>query len=195
MNTFTTREWIATGLGVVAAIILFFGGSILNAFKGATNQAPTGQAASLPAETASTQQQATSTSTAAVNGKATTSSATSTKNTMQNISKTQGLEIYDEVVGTGAEAKAGQNIQAHYVGTLVNGTKFDSSVDRGQPFEFTLGVGQVIQGWDVGIQGMKVGGKRKLVISPELGYGSRGAGGLIPPNATLIFEVQLVAVK
>jgi FKBP-type peptidyl-prolyl cis-trans isomerase len=184
MNTFTTREWIATGLGVVAAIILFFGGSILNAFKGATNQAPAGQTASLPAETTST---GTTTSTAP--------SATSTKNTMQNISKTQGLEIYDEVVGTGAEAKAGQTIQAHYVGTLVNGTKFDSSVDRGQPFEFTLGVGQVIQGWDIGIQGMKVGGKRKLVISPELGYGARGAGNLIPPNATLIFEVQLVAVK
>jgi FKBP-type peptidyl-prolyl cis-trans isomerase len=182
MNTFTTREWIATGLGMVAAIILFFGGSILNAFKGATNQAKTAQT-----ETASNQPSMTGTSTA--------SSATSTKNTMQNISKTQGLEIYDEVVGTGAEAKAGQNIQAHYVGTLVNGTKFDSSVDRGQPFEFTLGVGQVIQGWDVGIQGMKVGGKRKLVISPELGYGSRGAGNLIPPNATLIFEVQLVAVK
>jgi FKBP-type peptidyl-prolyl cis-trans isomerase len=177
MNTFTTREWIATGLGVVAAIILFFGGSILNAFKGATNQ-PTDQAKPAQTETVST-----------------ASSATSTKNTMQNISKTQGLEIYDEVVGTGAEAKAGQNIQAHYVGTLVNGTKFDSSVDRGQPFEFTLGVGQVIQGWDVGIQGMKVGGKRKLVISPELGYGSRGAGSSIPPNATLIFEVQLIGVQ
>lgn len=114
---------------------------------------------------------------------------------MQNTSKTPGLEIYDEKVGTGAEAKAGQTIQAHYVGTLVNGTKFDSSVDRGQPFEFTLGVGQVIQGWDLGIQGMKVGGTRRLVISPDLGYGARGAGNLIPPNSTLVFEVQLIAVK
>lgn len=185
MNTFTTREWVATGLGVVAAIILFFGGGILNAFKGNANR-PTDQAK--PVQTA------TSTGTTDANGKTAAPSAISTKNTMQNVSKTQGLEIYDEVVGTGAEAKAGQNIQAHYVGTLVNGTKFDSSVDRGQPFEFTLGVGQVIQGWDIGIQGMKVGGKRKLVISPELGYGSRGAGGLIPPNATLIFEVQLMGV-
>lgn len=114
---------------------------------------------------------------------------------MQNISKTQGLEIYDIKAGTGKEAKAGQNIAAHYVGTLVDGTKFDSSVDRGEPFVFTLGVGQVIQGWDLGIQGMKEGGVRKLVIAPELGYGSRGAGNLIPPNSTLVFEVQLVAVE
>ncbi len=114
---------------------------------------------------------------------------------MNNISTIKGLEIYDEVVGTGAEAKAGQKISVHYTGTLTNGKKFDSSVDRGMPFEFTLGVGQVIQGWDQGFAGMKIGGKRKLVISPEMGYGSQGAGNVIPPNATLIFEVELLGVK
>lgn len=174
MKTVTTREWLAASLAVVSAAILFFGGNIWNALTGGSRQTPAAQTTGVT-ETAS--------------------SESSTTSTMQNISNTPGIEIYDEVIGTGAEAKAGQDIQAHYVGTLVDGTKFDSSVDRGQPFEFTLGVGQVIQGWDVGIQGMKVGGKRRLVISPELGYGSRGAGSIIPPNATLIFEVQLVAVK
>ena len=104
------------------------------------------------------------------------------------------LQIEDIVVGTGAEAKAGQDIQVHYTGTLENGKKFDSSVDRGQPFQFTLGVGQVIKGWDEGVQGMKVGGKRKLTIPAEMGYGARGAGGVIPPNATLIFEVELLGI-
>jgi FKBP-type peptidyl-prolyl cis-trans isomerase len=164
---------IAVSAGVVGATILFFGGSIQGLFTGS-----------------STQTASTGTNTAVQTG-----TSTSSTTTMQNISKTKGLEIYDEVVGTGAEAQAGQNIQAHYVGTLLNGTKFDSSVDRGQPFEFTLGVGQVIQGWDLGIQGMKVGGKRKLVISPELAYGSRGAGNLIPPNSTLVFEVQLMGIQ
>lgn len=104
------------------------------------------------------------------------------------------LEIEDLVVGTGAEATAGQNVQVHYTGWLTNGTKFDSSVDRGQPFVFPLGGGRVIQGWDQGVAGMKVGGKRKLTIPPELGYGARGAGGVIPPNATLVFEVELLGV-
>ena len=100
----------------------------------------------------------------------------------------------DLVVGTGAAAASGQKVTVHYTGWLTNGTKFDSSKDRGDPFVFPLGKGQVIKGWDEGVQGMKVGGKRKLTIPPEMGYGSRGAGGVIPPNATLIFEVELLGV-
>ena len=106
-----------------------------------------------------------------------------------------GLKYVDEVPGTGSLPKQGQPVKVHYTGWLENGKKFDSSVDRGQPFEFTLGVGQVIKGWDEGVSTMKVGGKRKLIIPAQLGYGERGAGGLIPPNATLIFDVELLAVK
>ena len=104
------------------------------------------------------------------------------------------LQIEDLVVGTGDEAVAGKHVSVHYTGWLTNGTKFDSSVDRGRPFEFGLGAGRVIAGWDQGVAGMKVGGKRKLTIPPELGYGARGAGGVIPPNATLVFEVELLGV-
>ncbi|MEO1544165.1 MAG: FKBP-type peptidyl-prolyl cis-trans isomerase [Pseudomonadota bacterium] len=110
-----------------------------------------------------------------------------------------GLQISDEVVGTGAEPKTGQTCVMHYTGWLYvdgeKGAKFDSSVDRGRPFEFTIGVGQVIGGWDEGVSTMKVGGKRTLIIPPALGYGARGAGGVIPPNATLLFEVELLDVK
>jgi FKBP-type peptidyl-prolyl cis-trans isomerase FkpA len=105
------------------------------------------------------------------------------------------LQIEDLVVGQGQEAKTGRTVDVHYTGWLTNGTKFDSSVDRGRPFSFPLGGGQVIKGWDQGVAGMKVGGKRKLTIPPELGYGGRGAGGVIPPGATLVFEVELLAVR
>ena len=111
------------------------------------------------------------------------------------------LQMEDTVVGTGAEARAGQNVRVHYTGWLYDpaaannrGRKFDSSKDRGQPFVFGLGQGQVIRGWDEGVQGMKVGGTRVLTIPPEMGYGARGAGGVIPPNATLVFEVELLGV-
>jgi FKBP-type peptidyl-prolyl cis-trans isomerase len=109
-----------------------------------------------------------------------------------------GLIYDDKVVGTGAEAQAGQDVKVHYTGWLFyggeRGRKFDSSKDRGDPFEFPLGAGHVIKGWDEGVAGMKVGGTRVLTIPPQLGYGARGAGGVIPPNATLIFEVELLGV-
>lgn len=105
-----------------------------------------------------------------------------------------GLKYMDLVVGTGPAAEAGKTVVVHYTGWLTDGTKFDSSVDRGQPFSFPLGAGRVIKGWDEGVAGMAVGGKRKLMIPPQLGYGSRGAGSVIPPNAELIFEVQLLEI-
>ena len=105
-----------------------------------------------------------------------------------------GLEYVDIVEGTGARPKTGESVHVHYTGWLKSGTKFDSSVDRGQPFVFPLGRGQVIKGWDEGVGTMRVGGKRKLIIPAHLGYGDRGAGGVIPPGATLIFEVELLGV-
>ena len=105
-----------------------------------------------------------------------------------------GLIVEDINIGDGAAAAAGQKVTVHYTGWLTNGTKFDSSKDRNDPFVFPLGGGRVIKGWDEGVQGMKVGGKRKLTIPPALGYGSRGAGSVIPPNATLVFEVELLGV-
>ena len=106
-----------------------------------------------------------------------------------------GLKVGDEVVGTGAAAKTGDHVTVNYTGWLTDGTKFDSSLDRNQPFEFDLGAGRVIKGWDEGVVGMKVGGKRKLTISPDLGYGAQGAGGAIPPGATLVFEIELLKVN
>jgi FKBP-type peptidyl-prolyl cis-trans isomerase FkpA len=106
-----------------------------------------------------------------------------------------GLKYTDDKVGTGAEAQAGKTVTVHYTGWLLDGTKFDSSRDRNQPFLFPLGGGQVIKGWDEGVAGMKIGGKRTLIIPPELGYGARGAGGVIPPNSTLKFDVELLDVK
>ena len=106
-----------------------------------------------------------------------------------------GLKYIDEVVGKGAAPTKGQRVSVHYTGTLAsNGTKFDSSLDRGQPFQFVIGVGQVIPGWDEGVMSMRVGGKRKLMIPSKLGYGARGAGGVIPPNADLNFDVELLGV-
>ena len=106
-----------------------------------------------------------------------------------------GLRYRDEQAGTGKEAASGKLVAVHYTGTLLDGTKFDSSRDRGKPFEFPLGAGMVIRGWDEGVAGMKEGGRRTLVIPPELGYGARGAGNVIPPNSTLVFDVELLEVR
>jgi FKBP-type peptidyl-prolyl cis-trans isomerase len=117
-----------------------------------------------------------------------------------DVTTSSGLKYHDEAVGTGAAAKAGDTVNVQYTGWLRNkdgskGTKFDSSRDRGQPFTFTLGQQMVIAGWDEGVAGMHVGGKRTLVVPAALGYGARGAGGVIPPNATLIFDVELVSIQ
>jgi FKBP-type peptidyl-prolyl cis-trans isomerase FkpA len=120
-------------------------------------------------------------------------------NVMPSTTTASGLQIEELAIGSGNSATAGQKVSVHYTGWLTQngnkGTKFDSSHDRGEPFIFPLGKGHVIKGWDEGVAGMKVGGKRKLTIPPALGYGARGAGGVIPPNATLMFDVELLAVK
>ncbi|MBC9073606.1 FKBP-type peptidyl-prolyl cis-trans isomerase [Thauera sp. CAU 1555] len=114
---------------------------------------------------------------------------------MSQTTTASGLVIEELEVGSGEAAAKGHTVTVHYTGWLTDGKKFDSSKDRNDPFEFPLGAGYVIRGWDEGVQGMLVGGKRKLTIPPELGYGARGAGGVIPPNATLVFEVELLGVR
>ncbi len=113
----------------------------------------------------------------------------------EEITTPSGLKYIDEVVGSGDSPKGGQGVVVHYTGTLEDGLKFDSSVDRNKPFSFTIGIGRVIPGWDEGVMTMKVGGKRRLIIPADLGYGAQGAGGVIPPNATLIFDVELLEIR
>ena len=137
---------------------------------------------------ACTKKEPETTTTTAANAPATTPAAAPAADVKE-------LKIENIKVGTGKEAVAGKTVSVHYTGWLLDGKKFDSSVDRGQPFNFTLGAQQVIAGWDQGVAGMKVGGKRKLTIPSKLAYGERGAGGVIPPNATLIFDVELLDVK
>ncbi|AFZ02321.1 FKBP-type peptidyl-prolyl cis-trans isomerase [Calothrix sp. PCC 6303] len=149
---------------------------------------PTATVTAAPTVTAT----ATVTATPIVTATATPTSAEGSKKVVTTAS---GLKYTDVKVGTGATPKTGQTVTVHYVGTLENGTKFDSSRDRGQPFDFTIGKGEVIKGWDEGLSTMKVGGRRNLIIPAKLGYGEQGAGGAIPPNATLLFDVELLGVK
>ncbi|MEK7163107.1 MAG: FKBP-type peptidyl-prolyl cis-trans isomerase [Patescibacteria group bacterium] len=179
MRSFKMREWTAVGVALAGAGVLFFGDNIWQFITGGNIPNPAGEVA------------------APITGGFSNTAADTAekqKEQMTNIGTTAGLEIYDEKVGAGAEAVAGKTVVAHYVGTLADGTKFDSSLDRGSAFEFKLGAGQVIKGWDLGIAGMRVGGVRKLVISPELAYGQQAIGP-IPANSTLTFEVQLVGLK
>jgi len=113
----------------------------------------------------------------------------------EEITTPSGLKYIDMEIGSGESPQTGQGVVVHYTGTLEDGTKFDSSMDRNKPFSFTIGIGRVIQGWDEGVATMKVGGKRRLTIPSDLGYGARGAGGVIPPNATLIFDVELLEIR
>lgn len=129
------------------------------------------------------------------NGKADQTAPAAQAEGGETVTTPTGLKYVDLEVGEGPEATPGKNVEVHYTGWLENGTKFDSSLDRKEPFTFRLGAGQVIDGWDQGVAGMKVGGKRKLTIPPDLGYGNEGAGGVIPPGATLIFEVELLGVQ
>ncbi len=125
-----------------------------------------------------------------------TSADAGAQTTLAGVTTPSGLKYDDIKVGSGATPQSGQTVVVHYTGWLTNGQKFDSSVDRGEPFEFVLGAGNVIKGWDEGVATMKVGGKRKLTIPPHLGYGAGGAGGgKIPPNATLVFDVELLGIK
>ena len=171
MRKLNNKQWIAVAAAIVAVVVILFGSDIWTFFGG---------------QTPSTRTPITAPENAIL--------PFSEPGNMNNISNTAGLEIYDEVVGQGDEATAGSLVTVHYTGVLSDGTKFDSSLDRNDPFQFPLGQGYVIQGWDLGVQGMRVGGVRRLVISPELGYGAQGAGNLIPPNSTLIFQVQLLEV-
>ena len=136
-----------------------------------------------------------STVTATTTTPSTTPAPTPTPDAGKEVTLPSGLKYVDMKVGDGAIAESGMTASVHYTGWLTDGTKFDSSVDRGQPFSFKIGAGNVIRGWDEGVQGMRVGGKRKLTIPPDLGYGAAGTpGGPIPPNATLVFDVELVAI-
>ncbi|MBI3540151.1 MAG: FKBP-type peptidyl-prolyl cis-trans isomerase [Candidatus Eisenbacteria bacterium] len=184
-------RWLA-----VTAIVLVLG---CNQSKSGESN-PTGGSSGSSATTASGASGAhgavTSTETGMGAGATATAQTTTPSAPAGEVTMPNGLKYQDLTVGTGAEAAAGKKVRVHYTGWLTNGTKFDSSVDRNSPFEFTLGAHEVISGWDQCVAGMKVGGKRKLTIPPELGYGAAGTpGGPIPPNATLLFDVELLDVK
>ncbi len=175
MEKLSQKEWITLGVGIGIIIILIIAGKVL--FAGPSENA-TSQAMDQSHNTS--QQSQTGSTSAAVQG--------------TNVSSDSKIQIIEVKQGTGAEAVDGKTVSVHYTGTFQNGQKFDSSLDRGKPIDFVLGKGMVIKGWDIGLKGMKVGGKRHLIISPEYGYGPQDYGP-IPGNSTLIFDVELVAVK
>lgn len=184
------KTWTTCGLAALAV-------AALTACQPNPETASAGALMKVPASKASAPASAATPSVAAPS---TAASAASKELTMTDPVKTaSGLQYIDTQVGSGAEAKPGHQVLVHYTGWLYNngvkGEKFDSSVDRGQPFAFALGQGMVIKGWDEGVAGMKIGGKRTLIIPSELGYGARGAGGVIPPNATLMFDVELLDLR
>lgn len=179
----TSTSNFGVGIAVVLFLILLVGGAIY--FAGRSVSPPTAQDTNIQPQELTQQQpdpQAPVTEESPID---------------QNImgEEVTELQIEEIKVGTGDEAVAGKKVTVHYTGTLTDGTKFDSSKDRDVPFSFTLGAGEVIRGWDQGVEGMKIGGVRMLTIPPELGYGAAGAGGVIPPNATLVFEVELLGVE
>lgn len=193
MNEASKNKWIAVIISMVV-VAMFFGGVIFYQ----NNQKVDTSVEGIRANQGASMQSAFSIEGGMIDGKADSSINNDTSlspSPMNTTTTPEGLVITDIAIGNGAEAKAGQTIAAHYSGTLENGTKFDSSYDRGQPLVFTLGVGQVIKGWDQGIVGMRVGGKRKLVIPAALAYGNRAVGDIIPANSTLIFEVELEGIQ
>jgi peptidylprolyl isomerase len=182
MDKRLTNVWIIVASAAVLALVLL-GISLIG-----VNQGGSGTAASVPAQPQNPSVPTDLQPTVPV-------PPSNQQGNQQGVVTTQsGLKYVDEVVGTGPQPQKGQTVSVHYTGTLDNGTVFDSSVQRGQPFQFMLGAGQVIPGWDEGIASMRVGGKRKLIIPPQLAYGAQGQGP-IPPNATLTFEVQLLDAK
>lgn len=193
---------VLISFGVLAACCVFlvvsqfFGGASSEAIA-AEHQAPTTEL-SAPAATAAQELDATATPSFFIANADTQEDVEMTDSSQMTssdvVTTESGLQYIELTEGTGATPQPGQRVVVHYTGTLEDGTKFDSSRDRNRPFTFTIGVGQVIQGWDEGVGTMKVGGRRQLIIPPDLGYGARGAGGVIPPNATLIFDVELLRI-
>jgi FKBP-type peptidyl-prolyl cis-trans isomerase len=176
LNSLTAQCWLVVGVVVLVAAC-------------SQSEAPK------PDQSAAQPTAAASTTSAAPNKPSDAASPPPIASTGQSTPAVTDLKIEDTKVGTGDAAVAGKSVTVHYTGWLTDGTKFDSSKNHGQPFTFQLGAGQVIRGWDQGVVGMKVGGVRKLTIPPSLGYGANGAGGVIPPNATLVFEIELLGVN
>lgn len=186
-------NWIGVGRVVVGALVVLAAGCSQS--EAPKQEQPVAQSAAKATQPAGAATATAVAATATSQPAAPAPSPSTSVATPRPSAPSSELQIEDKTVGTGDEAVAGKSVTVHYTGWLTDGTKFDSSKDHGQPFTFQLGAGQVIRGWDQGVLGMKVGGARKLTIPPSLGYGANGAGGAIPPNATLVFEVELLGVN